>query len=60
MGDHRMAVVGIGATGCVLAAALLDKYPETVLVGHRAEQGEILKKEGAKAAFAWRDRRQSH
>ena len=44
MKDHRMAVVGIGATGCVLAAALLDKYPETVLVGHRAEQGEILKK----------------
>ncbi len=46
MEEHRMAVVGIGATGCVLAAALLGKYPETVLIGRKVEQGEILKKEG--------------
>jgi len=50
MEDYRLAVVGIGATGCVLAAALLGKYPETVLIGRGAEQGEILKKEGLKVS----------
>lgn len=46
MEDHQMAVVGIGATGCVLSAALLGKYPETVLIGRSVEQGDILQKEG--------------
>jgi len=27
MGLHRMAIVGVGATGTVLAAAILSKYP---------------------------------
>ena len=30
---NNIAVVGVGATGMVLAAALIDQYPETVLVG---------------------------
>ena len=32
MDDLKIAVVGIGATGAVLAAALLKQDPETVLV----------------------------
>ena len=32
MKDKRIAVVGIGATGSVLAAALLTKKPDTILV----------------------------
>jgi 2-dehydropantoate 2-reductase len=31
MGQQKIAVVGVGATGTVLAAALLSRYPETVL-----------------------------
>ena len=33
MQQNKIAIVGIGATGTVLAAALLSKYPDTVLVG---------------------------
>src|SRR3989304_1006262 len=33
MSDLRIAVVGIGATGSVLGAALLSKRPDTILVG---------------------------
>ncbi len=32
MGDLRIAVVGVGATGSILGAALLSKQPETMLV----------------------------
>jgi 2-dehydropantoate 2-reductase len=39
MKGHRMAVVGIGATGSVLAAALLSKYPETFLIGRKPDLG---------------------
>jgi len=46
MEKHRMAVVGIGATGSVLAAALLSKYPETVLVGRKPDLGNQLKEKG--------------
>ena len=52
MTEHRMAVVGIGATGAVLAAALLGKYPETVLVGRRLEFGEHLKELGIRISGA--------
>lgn len=46
MAEYRMAVVGVGATGSVLAAALLSRYPETVLVGRRADLGNALKQKG--------------
>jgi len=35
MHDNRMAVIGIGATGTVLAAVLLSKYPDTFLIGRK-------------------------
>ena len=45
--DHpKMAVVGIGATGAVLAAALLKYDPETHLVDPYPDLGEALKKNG--------------
>jgi len=37
-----MAVVGIGATGTVLAAALLSKYPDTFLIGRIPNLGKTL------------------
>jgi 2-dehydropantoate 2-reductase len=46
MEDLRVAVVGIGATGAVLAAALLRQYPDTILVGHRPGFGDHIKKTG--------------
>ena len=46
MQDRRMAVVGIGATGTVLAAALLSKYPDTFLLGRKPNLGEKLGKNG--------------
>lgn len=46
MNDLRMAVVGIGATGAVLASSLLVHHPETVLVGRRPELGEAIQKNG--------------
>jgi 2-dehydropantoate 2-reductase len=46
MTDLRMAVVGIGATGAVLASSLLVHHPETVLVGRRPELGEAIQKNG--------------
>jgi 2-dehydropantoate 2-reductase len=39
MGQYNIAVLGVGATGTVLAAAMLAKYPETVLVGRN--QGAV-------------------
>jgi len=51
LGDNSMklpkiAVIGLGATGTVLAAALLGKYPETVLVGRKTGPGEDLRNTG--------------
>jgi 2-dehydropantoate 2-reductase len=46
MKDFKTAIVGIGATGSVLAAALLSKFPETLLIGTRTEQGADLHKKG--------------
>ena len=46
MDDPRIAVVGIGATGAVLAAALLARNPEAVLVARRAGLKDQLKKNG--------------
>ena len=52
MKDSKMAVVGLGATGTVLAAALLSKYPETVLVGRKAGLGEELGNKGINVSGA--------
>lgn len=46
MKNLKAAIVGIGATGSVLAAALLGKYPETFLIGRRPELGDHLRKKG--------------
>ena len=48
MDDLRIAVVGIGATGAVLAAALLKQDPETMLVDPRPGLGEEVRKNGLK------------
>ncbi|UCH20271.1 MAG: 2-dehydropantoate 2-reductase [Deltaproteobacteria bacterium] len=52
MAEYRMAVVGVGATGSVLAAALLSKYPETVLVRRRTDLGKALKQKGISTSGA--------
>ena len=46
MQDHRLAVIGIGATGTVLAAALLSRYPDTFLIGRTPNLGEKLRLNG--------------
>ena len=46
MKDFKIAIIGIGATGSVLAAALLGKFPETFLIGRRPELGDVLRKKG--------------
>jgi 2-dehydropantoate 2-reductase len=46
MERHKFAVVGIGAIGSVLAAALLKKHPDTILVGRRPETGKTLRQRG--------------
>ena len=46
MTEYRMAVIGPGATGTVLAAALLGKYPETVVVGRKPDLGNTLREKG--------------
>ena len=46
MNKPKMAVIGIGATGAVLAAALLKHDPETLLVDPYPGLGETLIKNG--------------
>ncbi len=46
MKDFRIAVIGIGATGTVLAAALLNQKPDTILVDQRPGFDEVLRKNG--------------
>jgi 2-dehydropantoate 2-reductase len=49
MHDVQMAVIGIGATGAVLAASLMKHHPETtVLVDPRPGLEEALKENGIK------------
>jgi 2-dehydropantoate 2-reductase len=52
MGDIRFAVVGIGATGTVLAAALLSRDPETILVDRGIAQGKALRENGIRVSGA--------
>jgi 2-dehydropantoate 2-reductase len=46
MKDLKIGIVGIGATGAVLAAALLSKDPEIILVDPKPGLGEELLKSG--------------
>ena len=46
MKDMKTAIIGIGATGSVLAAALLTKFPDTFLIGRRPELGDALRQKG--------------
>ena len=50
MEQHNIAVVGVGATGTVLAAVLLSKYPETVLVGRNPNVGETFLSKGVQVS----------
>ncbi|MCK9364346.1 MAG: 2-dehydropantoate 2-reductase [Syntrophales bacterium] len=50
MDDFRIAVVGIGATGTVLAAALLSQNPDTVLVDPMPGLGEKILKDGLRVS----------
>ena len=52
MKDIRIAVVGIGATGSVLAAALLSRDPEITLVDPKPGLGEALTKKGIQISGA--------
>ncbi len=46
MKDYKIAVVGVGATGAVLAAALISQHPETVIVRPKQGLKEVLSKRG--------------
>jgi 2-dehydropantoate 2-reductase len=48
----RIAVLGVGATGSVLAAALLSKYPDTVLIDRKPELGKTLREKGINVSGA--------
>jgi 2-dehydropantoate 2-reductase len=50
MKTYRIAIVGLGATGTVLAAALLRKDPNIVLVGRSSGMGKILVTEGIRVS----------
>ena len=50
MKKYRIAIVGLGSTGTVLAAALLCKNPQTVVVGRSTGMGETLLKKGIRVS----------
>jgi len=50
MGQPKIAVVGVGATGTVLAAALLSKYPETVLAVRDPDVIDMLLAKGIRVS----------
>ncbi len=50
MKKYKIAIVGLGATGTVLAAALLRKDPETILVGRSSGLGKTLVKDGIRVS----------
>ena len=52
MTNSKIAVIGIGATGAVLSAALLKNNPDTVCIDTRIEVGESLKTEGLRISGA--------
>jgi len=50
MQTYKIAIVGLGATGTVLAAALLRSYPKTILVGRSNDLKKALVKDGIRAS----------
>ena len=52
MRQPKIAVIGVGATGTVLAAAILSKHPETVLVSRHPAVGDKLLSKGLHASGA--------
>ena len=50
MKTYRMAIVGLGATGAVLAAALLRHDPRTILVGRSDGMRKTLVKDGIRVS----------
>lgn len=46
MSEQRLAVIGIGATGTVLAAALLSQLPDTFLIGRSPHLEKTIKSKG--------------
>jgi 2-dehydropantoate 2-reductase len=52
MEEFRIAIIGVGATGTVLAAALLNRYPETVLIGRKPDWAKTLGTQGIKITGA--------
>ncbi len=50
MKNYRIAIVGLGAVGTVLAAALLRKDPKTILVGRSKGLGKTLAKDGIRVS----------
>jgi 2-dehydropantoate 2-reductase len=50
MKKYRMAIVGLGATGTVLAAALLRKDPGTILVGRSDGMRKTLSEDGIRVS----------
>ena len=52
MAEPRMAVWGIGATGAVLAAALLQGDPDTLLIVSRPQSAQRLLEQGIKVSGA--------
>jgi 2-dehydropantoate 2-reductase len=46
MSKQRLAVIGIGATGTVLAAALLRNLPDTFLIGRSPDLDKTLRSKG--------------
>ena len=52
MKTYKIAIVGLGATGTVLAAALLRIDPNTILVGRSNDMGKTLVKEGIRVSGA--------
>ena len=52
MENCRIAVIGVGATGAVLAAALISRDPEIILVDPKPGVGETLEKNGIRISGA--------
>ncbi|MFC1816470.1 ketopantoate reductase family protein [Thermodesulfobacteriota bacterium] len=53
MQNNKIAIVGIGATGTVLAAALLSKTADLILVDPRPDLEKVLKKNGISVSGAF-------
>jgi hypothetical protein len=54
MEQPKIATVGVGATGTAMAAAIMRKYPETILVGRNPNVGDTLLAKGTHVSGAIR------